>query len=411
MNNPARTEVAMVLVFALIAGFGVAFLAISSRPPAVLAQTSQRVITATPISVKGAAAVQATATFSTTDFDNQIFILSPAVRPERFVDCVDNQFYPMIPGTVYHYEAEVEDGMETTTVTMTDQIEEVMGISTTVVYDVVRLNGELLEETYDWYAQDKAGNIWYFGEDVTNYNLEDGTIDHDGAWKAGVDGAVPGIIMLANPVVGDIYREEYWEGEAMDMAAVASVHKFASTQLGTFENTLETANYNTLDEELEQKVYAVGIGFVVEEHVENGERTELVSISHDASMMSTNQSCGQNGGVTFVGTLPVTDSVNSLRGMAEISVAEAEDAALVANPDTTVVNTQLAVEHGFLVYEIELDNGAEVVVDAGDGVLLFTEMDEGESGDVEDMSEEDDSKSEDGDDLDGEVNEAADTEK
>ena len=94
-----------------------------------------------------------------------------------------------------------------------------MGVSTTVVRDTVTIDGALVEDTYDWYAQDQEGNVWYFGEETAEY--EDGEIvSTAGAWEAGVDGALPGIVMEADPTVGDSYRQEYYPGEAEDMAEV-----------------------------------------------------------------------------------------------------------------------------------------------------------------------------------------------
>jgi hypothetical protein len=143
--------------------------------------------------------------FNADDFDNQVFIFSPAIRPERFVDCIDNPYYPMIPGTIYAYEAQTEEGLETVVVTVTNQTKEIMGIDTTVLHDTVWVDGELAEDTYDWFAQDKTGNVWYFGEET--YAYDGGVPSPEGSWQAGVDGAVPGIIMLRHPVVGDVYRE------------------------------------------------------------------------------------------------------------------------------------------------------------------------------------------------------------
>ena len=375
--------------------------------------------TTTPDSTPDAPAVQETMSFTTTDFDNQIFILAPSVRPERFVDCVDNPYYPMIPGTVYTYQTETEESMETTTVTITNQTKEVMGISTTVFHDVVsNADGQVIEDTYDWYAQDVNGNIWYFGEDVTNYDLENGTSNHDGSWQAGVDGAVPGIIMLANPVVGDVYREEYWAGEATDMAAVSDLDASASTPVGEFTGMLETANYNPLDNELEYKQYEPGLGFVAAQIVGMPEHTVLTSIVHDASIIPSDETCGGAFGVAFVGTIPVTGSPDNLQDLAQINAADAELSALGAYADATVSSMDLVVQNGFLVYSIALDSGTTVLVDAGDGVVLATatavdDMDGAEDvdevGDVDILDEEDETY-EDADlsQEEGEVNDDAD---
>jgi hypothetical protein len=119
-----------------------------------------------------------------------LYILSPGVHPATFVDTVDNPYFPLEPGTTYTYRAETEEGTEIITVEVLHERKEVMGISATVVLDTVQLDGELKEKTWDWYAQDKEGNVWYLGEDTQEY--EGGqVISTAGAWEAGVDGHSP----------------------------------------------------------------------------------------------------------------------------------------------------------------------------------------------------------------------------
>ncbi|MEZ4869193.1 MAG: hypothetical protein R3C14_48170 [Caldilineaceae bacterium] len=393
MNHLSKSTLYTLFCTGFLIALLVAFFALDEQPSAAQGQKAL-VTTATPTATVTAphratptvsstsmttttvmsetAGLQVSTTFNAADFDNQTFILAPAMRPERFVDCVDNRYYPMIPGTVYHYENKTQDGLETTTVTITNQTKEVMGISATVFHDVVKLNGQLLEDTYDWYAQDKSGNVWYFGEDVTNYNENGEVQNHSGAWEAGVGGAAPGIIMLADPVAGDVYREEYLAGEATDMAGVAGLHESVSTPLSDFNNTLLTTNYNPLDNELEHKYYAPGIGTVVESVINGSERVELVSISHDASMIQENSTCGANSkdGVAFVGALPANANTDNMDAMAQISADAAEQTALDANPNATVAKRELSTVNGFLVYTITFDDGNTFVVDAGDGTLL-----------------------------------------
>ena len=132
------------------------------------------------------------------------------------------------------------------------------------------VDGELVEEAWDWYAQKNDGAVWYFGEAVENY--EEGVlINHDGAWEAGVDGALPGIIMLATPQNGVKYREEFYEGEAEDEAQIIHTGRAVSIDFGTFENCIVTRNWTKLEPGIiEQKIYAPGIGLVREiNHREN----------------------------------------------------------------------------------------------------------------------------------------------
>src|SRR5262249_49560677 len=139
----------------------------------------------------------------------------PAIDPAGYVQDIDNPFWPLKPGT--HWTFKSADERTETRVT-TDR-RQVMGVSTVVVHDQVFSGADLKEDTYDWYAQDTAGNVWYFGEDTTSY--ENGPAgDKTGSWEGGVNGAQPGIVMLADPQLGDIYRQEYLAGEAEDIALV-----------------------------------------------------------------------------------------------------------------------------------------------------------------------------------------------
>lgn len=209
----------------------------------------------------------------------QVFLFRPNLEPRDFVTAVTNPYYPLAPGTRYLYEAQTEDGAERTEVHVTHKTRVVMGVRTTVVRDTVRLEGEVIEDTYDWYAQDKAGNVWYFGEEVKNY--ENGKLkDTAGSWEAGVDGAVPGMIMLAEPQVGDTYRQEYYQGEAEDMGQVLDLAGTTTVPYGSYQDLLITADWNALEPKvLEHKFYAKGVGVVAEEKVTGGaERTELVEV-------------------------------------------------------------------------------------------------------------------------------------
>ena len=140
--------------------------------------------------------------------DNAAVIYQPEIDPADFVDVINNPYFPITPGAKYIYEGETEDGLERIEVEILAETRDVMGVTTTVIRDTVYLDGELIEDTFDWYAQDKEGNVWYFGEDSKEY--ENGAVvNTKGSWEAGVDGAQPGLIMPANPQVGQTYRQEY----------------------------------------------------------------------------------------------------------------------------------------------------------------------------------------------------------
>jgi len=202
------------------------------------------------------------------------------IEPANFVDRVDNRYFPLTPGTTFVYEGKTEDGTVRVEDYVTHETKQVLGVTCVVVRNKVIENGDLVEETFDWYAQDKDGNVWYFGEDAKEY--EAGVVvSTKGSWEAGVDGAMPGIIMEANPQVGDFYRQEYYKGEAEDMAEVLSLTESASVIYGSFDSLLMTREWALLEPGIvEHKYYAPGVGLILEVMVEGGsERVELVEIA------------------------------------------------------------------------------------------------------------------------------------
>ncbi len=206
---------------------------------------------------------------------------APVINPADFSTSIDNPFFNLPVGKIMHFNAKTEDGVETTEIVVTNEKRTLMGVETVVYWDRVYLNGKLKEETRDFLAQHRNGDVWYFGEEVDNY--EDGKLkDHHGAWLAGVDGAQPGIWMKADPKVGETYKEEYYAGKAEDMAKVVSVSETVETPLGTFENCIKTDNTTPLEPKvLESKFYCREIGGqALELDVAEGIRDELVKIEN-----------------------------------------------------------------------------------------------------------------------------------
>ena len=205
---------------------------------------------------------------------------NPVIDRANFVAEINNPYFPLKPGTTFIYRGETEDEVERNEVYVTDQTKEILGVTCIVVRDTVwDEDNELVEDTYDWYAQDKDGNVWYFGEDSKEY--EGGkVVSTMGSWEAGVDGAKPGIIMLATPKIGDSYRQEYYKGEAEDIAEVVSLDESVAIPYGLFTDCLKTKEWSPLEPDiLANKYYAPGIGFVLEIMVEGGsERVELIDI-------------------------------------------------------------------------------------------------------------------------------------
>jgi hypothetical protein len=194
---------------------------------------------------------------------------NPVVDPANFVTTVDNPFFPLKPGTVRRYRESGDEGVLDVVVTVTDRTKVIAGVTTTVVHDVVSAKGEIKEDTWDWFAQDREGNVWYFGEDTKEY--ENGRVSTEGSWETGVKGAKPGIVMRAHPKVGMRDRQEYLIGEAEDEGEVIGLNETVTVAAGKFTGCVKTKEWTRLDPGiLEHKYYAPGIGVVAEVTVEGG---------------------------------------------------------------------------------------------------------------------------------------------
>jgi hypothetical protein len=194
----------------------------------------------------------------------------PSIDPADFVDVIDNPYLPWVPGTTWVYEGTSGTTHERNEVTVTDQTKVILGVTTTVVHDQVFAEGKLSEDTYDWYAQDRAGNVWYLGEDTKEY--ENGkVVSTHGSWEAGVDGAQPGIVMLAEPRVGERYRQEYLKGEAEDQGRIHALGESVHVPAGSYEQVLVTEDTTPLEPKvLEHKFFAPGVGVVMEQVLRGG---------------------------------------------------------------------------------------------------------------------------------------------
>jgi hypothetical protein len=200
--------------------------------------------------------------------------------PAEFTTEIDNPYFPLQPGSRWVYrEVDAEGNAQRVVVTVTDRTREIAnGITARVVRDVVSENGEPIEVTDDWFAQDSEGNVWYLGEDTAEY--ENGkVVSRSGSFEAGVDGAEAGIAMPADPEVGQAYRQEYYAGEAEDEAEVLALDGRASVPFGEFGDLVVTHDTTPLEPRVdERKHYAEGIGLVLAVHVSPDEaREELIS--------------------------------------------------------------------------------------------------------------------------------------
>jgi hypothetical protein len=205
----------------------------------------------------------------------------PEIDPAEFVGVIDNPWRPFLPGTTYVYEKQTDEGLQRIEVIVTHETEEILGVTCAVVHDVETLDGVLIEDTFDWFAQDVAGNVWYFGE--LSFEYEEGElVGMSGSWKAGQGMAKPGIVMFAAPMTGETYRQEFLLGEAEDAATVAAIGESVDVPFGSFSDCLRTEEFTPLEPDaLEFKYYAWGVGLVLEVKPESGERTELVAIERD----------------------------------------------------------------------------------------------------------------------------------
>lgn len=201
--------------------------------------------------------------------------------PADFTTEIDNEYWPMEPGTQWVYREIDEEGQELrVVVTVTSETSEMAnGVTARVVRDTVTLDGEVVEDTFDWYAQDSDGTIWYLGEDTAEF--ENGQVTSTGgSFEAGKDGALAGVIMPADPAVGMAYRQEYLRGEAEDNGEVLSLDEQAEVPAGHYDSALLTKDTITIEPDvLEYKLYAPGVGPVLVLGVSGGGgREELVEV-------------------------------------------------------------------------------------------------------------------------------------
>jgi hypothetical protein len=220
---------------------------------------------------------------------------APQIVPADFVPGTTNPYFPLVPGTIFRYKT--GDGAELNEVAVTSDIKTILGVSTIVVHDRVYLdeneNGvadgascgadpgftsELIEETFDWLAPDNESTVWYLGEDSKEYE-NCVLLGTTGSWEAGIGGAQPGIIMLAQPVIGQTYRQEFASGVAEDLAKVLSLKQSVSVPYGDFDGCVETMEWTPLEPgNRAHKYYCAGVGLVLEVTPKGGRlRNELVA--------------------------------------------------------------------------------------------------------------------------------------
>lgn len=202
--------------------------------------------------------------------------------PASLSATLTNPFFPFAPGQTYVSSGQTAEGFEVDSSFVLAQPRVVNGVSALEIHDLVYLDGNLIEDTYDWYAEDAEGNVWYLGED-TKEILNGQVVSTEGSWEWGVQGALPGIIMAADPAgrMGKTYREEYLRGVAEDQAKVIDTNRSVTVAAGSFTGCVVTDNFTTLEPTLphEHKTYCAGIGIVLEEVVGGSEQIELQGVT------------------------------------------------------------------------------------------------------------------------------------
>jgi hypothetical protein len=204
---------------------------------------------------------------------------APKIDPANFVRTVDNRYFPLKPGTRYHFVGQKGTTPQIDNEVVTHRTKRILGIRSTVVRDTVLQHGKAIERTFDWYAQDKQGNVWYMGED--SLELRHGhLVRASDSWKSGVHGAKPGIIMLGHPHRDEVYRQEFFPPEALDQARVLGHKGSLTVPAGTFKRPLVTVEWSPSDPQFEKKDYAAGVGEISEKVTAGGhEAFRLVSVT------------------------------------------------------------------------------------------------------------------------------------
>ena len=213
--------------------------------------------------------------------------LSTTVRttldPADFSHPVMNPWFPLEPGTTTLLSG--TDGAERfrEQVRVTDRTRVIQGVDTRVLRDVLRrADGSLAEATTDWYAADNAGNVWYFGEKTATYDRHGHVQSREGTWRAGVDGAVAGLIMPSDPKATDAYRQEFYAGHAEDQAWIVGYKASVRVPMRRFHHVLRTFEWSRLEPGvMSTKLYAQGVGIVREQDLAGGHETfEVVAVRH-----------------------------------------------------------------------------------------------------------------------------------
>ncbi len=205
---------------------------------------------------------------------------SPSFDPANFATTIDNPWYPLAPGTTFTYEGKQEDESVVDVFAVTDKTILIEGVTCVIVDDRLSVDGVLAEKTFDYFAQDRDGNVWYLGEDTHELDDNGKVTSTEGTWRAGVDGAQPGIFMEATPTIGHTFAQEIYVGHAEDHFEVISLSEAVTVPFGSFQDVLLTHEWTPLEPDVVGgKEYAKGVGLIKEFTVKGpSEELSLVSI-------------------------------------------------------------------------------------------------------------------------------------
>jgi hypothetical protein len=224
---------------------------------------------------------------------------TPVPAPSDFTTQIDNPYWPLKPGTRWIVREVDQSGhADTNLITVTSGTKKVAaGITGRIVRDTLLDGNQVVEDTYDWYAQDPSGNVWYLGEDTAEF--KNGTVDRSGSFEAGVHGALPGVIMPASPHVGQTFREEFLRGEAEDQGMVLATDEMVDVPAGHYTHLLMTRETTPLEPDaLEYKFFAEGLGQVlalgVSGDVDREELVKTITLSPAAAKAAAETPLGKH---------------------------------------------------------------------------------------------------------------------
>jgi hypothetical protein len=273
----ARRSIAIASAAAVIAAVVAACTASSSSPSIAAGPSAQA--TSVSVSAGTTASVPPSPIASPVPSVAASPDVSAYTDPANFTSVVGNPWLPFVPGTVFTYSGTKDGEPAVDVVTVTSKTAVIGGVTCVVIEDRLKLNGVLEEWTTDYYTQDLAGNVWYFGEDTEELDAKGKVTSREGSWHAGVDGAVPGIFMEATPAVGHEYVQEFYKGHAEDHFRVKALDASVTVPFGSFSNVLLTEEWTPLEPAvLDNKYYVEGVGEVREVAVK-GPVEELMLVS------------------------------------------------------------------------------------------------------------------------------------